>query len=308
MKVTLNGAERDVRPDAPVESLLAEEQRRAAGAGELLVTDAWGHRVGLRGALAEGGAYFTASVGGRPASVNACLEELGRLGGPALPGELGRDLVRQAIAAFRGAGGAASAAATAAYVRAAVNRRDVGAMWSYVGGEGVAVAVYPGGRARVADVLPGVDAAVVATRHVLTFRSGATTFDYLEGIRPVEVGTTNKVTIADYRGEFAGVGAAAICRAGDFGLEGFTAEAPDEELAAAAKEAGVPLVNLLADDALFDERRGPRRPAGDVVIWATPREARPFDFVFYQAGGPAAGNAALREDAAAELWEYLTED
>jgi hypothetical protein len=308
MKVTLDGEARDVRPDVPVEGLLSEEQRGAVSAGELLVTDAWGHRVGLAGALAEGGAYFTAYVGARPASVNACLEELGRSAGPALPGEFARNLVRQAIAAFRSAGAAATAAATAAYVRAAVDRRDAGALWSYVGGEGVTVAVYPGGRARAADVLPAVEAAVVATQHVLTFRSGKTTFDYLEGMRPVEVGTTNKVTLDDYRGEFAGVGAAVICRAADFGLEGFTAEAAEDELAAAAAKAGIPLVNILADDTLFDERRGPRRPAGDVVIWATPREARPFDFVFYPAGGAAAGNAGLREDAAAELWEYLTED
>jgi hypothetical protein len=309
MKVVVDGNEVRIRAGAPVESVLSEEQRRAAAEGAIHVADAWGQRVGLKGALTGGGAYFTVAVGARPASVNACLEAWeGLSGGPALPAELVKFLVRRAVATLTKAGGAASAEGTAAFAASIASRQDAAPMWAYVAGDDVMVAVCAGGKARLRDVAPEVKAAVVATRDVLTFRSGATTFDYLDGVDVAEVGTTNKVRLTDYENRLADVNAIVTCRAGDFAIEGFVASPGPDELAAAAAEAGVTFVNISADDALFDERGVPRRLAGDVVVFATPREARPFDLIFARAAVPvgAAVDASLRDEAAATLWAFLT--
>ncbi len=311
MRVVIDGNERRVRVGGPVESLLSEEQRRAAAEGALFVVDVWGNRVGFKGAPAEGGVYFTIAVGARPPSVNACLGAWESFdNAPPLPGELVKFLVRRAMTTLGKAGGAASAEGTAAFAAAVASREDAEAMWAYVAGEGRRAAVLAGGKGRVRDVAPGVRAAAVATRDVLTFRSGATTFDYLDGVRTVEVGTTNKVKLADYKARFGDVDAVVACRAGDFAIEGFVAAPEEAELAAAAAEAGVAFVNISADGALFDERGAPRPAEGDVVIWATPREARPYDLVVtsYAAGTDWPGDACLRGQAAAELWQFLRKE
>jgi hypothetical protein len=308
MRVVIDGSERRVRVGAPVESLLSEEQRHAAAEGALLVVDAWGNRVGSKGALAEGGAYFTIAMGARPPSVNACLEAWESFdGAPPLPGEFVKLLVRRAITTLAKAGGAASAEGTAAFAAVTASREDGEAMWTYVAGEGRKAVVFAGGKGRVRDVLPGISAAAVATRDVLTFRSGATTFDYLDGLRTVEVGTTNRVKLVDYTRVFADADAVVMCRAGDFAIEGFVAAPEPGELAAAAAKAGVAFVNISADGALFDERGAPRPWAGDVVIRATPREVRSCDLVFVKDSlyGDAVGDAALAEEAAAALWRHL---
>jgi hypothetical protein len=308
MKVFIDGNERRARVGAPVESLLSEGQRRAVGEGALCVVDARGQRVGLKGTLADGGAYFTVTVGARPASVNACLGAWESLeDAPALPADLAKFLVRRAVATVGKVGGAASVEGTAAFAAATALREDAPAIWAYVAGEDATVAVYAGGKAGVRDVAQDVGAAVVATRDILTFRSGATTFDYLDGVNVVEVGTTNKVKLADYENKFADADAVVTCRAGDFAIEGFVASPDPDELAAAAAAAGVAFVMISADDALFDERGAPRPLAGDVVVWATPREARPYDLIFARGAGfvSTAGDAALYDKAAAALWAYL---
>lgn len=308
MKVAVDGSEFEIRAGVPLEGALSEEQRRAAAEGAVCVVDAWGQRVGLKGTPSDGAAYFTVTVGARPPSVNACLEAWETLpGAPALPPELVKFLVKRAIATLTEAGGAASAEGTAAFAAAVASRRDAAAMWAYVAGDDAWVAVYAGGKARVRDAAPNVASAAVASRDILTFRSGATTFEYLDGISVVEVGTTNKVKLTDYEGRFADVDAVATCRAGDFAMEGFVGSPEADELAAAAAAAGVTFVNVSADDALFDERGAPRRVAGDVVVFATPREARPYDLTFTRVPGSEipAGDAALWEEAAAALWAYL---
>ncbi len=308
MRVAIDGSERRVRVGAPVESLLSEEQRHAAAEGALFVVDAWGNRVGFKGALAEGGAYFTIAMGARPPSVNACLEAWESFdGAPPLPGEFVKLLVRRAITTLGKAGGAASAEGTAAFAAAVASREDAEVMWAYVSGGGRKTAVFAGGKGRVRDVLPGVRLAAVATRDVLTFRSGATTFDYLDGLRTVEVGTTNRVKLVDYTRVFADVDAVVLCRAGDFAIEGFVAAPEPEELAAAAAKAGIVFVNISADGALFDERGAPRPAEGDVVIRATPREVRSCDLVFVKDPlcGGGVGDATLAEEAAGALWRYL---
>lgn len=308
MRVVIDGNERRVRVGAPVESLLSEEQRRAAGEGALFVVDAWGNRVGFKGALAEGGAYFTIVMGARPPSVNACLETWGSSNNaPPLPGELVKFLVKRAITTLGKAGGAASAEGTAAFAAAVASREDAEAMGAYVAGEGRKAAVFAGGGGRVRDVAPGVRAAAVATRDVLTFRSGATTFDYLDGVTTFEVGTTNRVKLVDYTRIFADVDAVVMCRAGDFAIEGFVAAPEEAELAAAAAKAGIAFVNISADGALFDERGGPRAVEGDVVIWATPREVRSCDLVFVDdsLAADVVGDPTLAEEAAAALWRHL---
>ncbi len=308
MKVFIDGNERRARVGAPVESIISEGQRRAVGEGALCVVDAWGQRVGLKGTLADGGAYFTVTVGVRPASVNACLEAWESLqDAPALPADLVKFLVRRAVATVGKAGGAASVEGTAAFAAGTALREDAPAMWAYVAGEDAAVAVYAGGKARVRDAARDVGTAVVATRDILAFRSGATTFDYLDGVNVVEVGTTNKVKLADYESTLVDVDAVVACRAGDFAIEGFVASPDPDELAAAAGAAGVAFVIISADDTLFDERGAPRRLAGDVVVWATPREARPYDLVFARGAGfvSTTGDAALYDEAAAALWAYF---
>jgi hypothetical protein len=306
MKVAFDGEE--VRAGVSVAGLLSEEQRQAAAAGELFVADAWGQRVGLEGTPTNGAAYFAVRVGARPPSVNACLEALSRAGATGLPTALTKDLVRRAITTLEGAGGAASVEGTAAFAAAAGAREDAGALWGYVAGGEKAVYVYEAGKARLRELLPDVKAVVVATRDVLTFRTGLTTFDYLDGIRVVEVGTTNKVKFADYEAAFGEVDGVVACRAGDFAVEGFVDAPAAEELSAAASAAGLRLARILADTPLFDERGAPARPGGDVVICSTPPEARSYDLAFAAAPSDSgAGNATLYEEAAKGLWRFLEE-
>ena len=74
------------------------------------------------------------------------------------------------------------------------------------------------------------------------------------GLRLVEVGTTNRTRVADYREVLADGRAALVLRvhASNFRMEGFV-EAPDPaELAATAHAHGVPLVDDLGSGALLD--------------------------------------------------------
>ena len=307
MKVAFDGEERKVRGGVPAAGLLSEEQRQAAAAGKLFVADAWGNRVGLEGALTDGGAYFAVRIGARPPSVNACLDAFGREGTPGFPADFSKFLVRRAIAKLRGAGGAGTAEATAAFAAATAAREDATALWAYVAGEDKAVFVFEAGRARVRDLAADVKTVVAATRDMLTFRTGNTTFDYLDGISVVEVGTTNRVTLADYERKFGDVDAVVACGAGDFAIEGFV-EAPDASaLAEVAAAAGLKFVRVLADTPLFDGRRAPRRPEGDVVLWATPAELRAYDLAFAAApsASVAGGDRTLYEEAAKGLWRIL---
>jgi hypothetical protein len=308
MKVVFDGEEREVRAGVSVEGLLSEEQRRAAAAGELFVADAWGQRVGLEGALTDGAAYFAVRAGARPPSVNACLEALGRREAVNLPADLAKHLVHRAIETFRKGGGAASAEGTAAFAAATAAREDAAALWGYVAGGAKAVYVYEAGKARLRELAPDVRAVVVATRDVLTFRTGLTTLDYLDGIRVVEVGTTNKVKLADYEAAFGDVDGVVACRAGDFAMEGFVDAAADAELSTAAAAAGLRFARVLADAPLFDERGAPERPEEDVVICSTPPEARSYDLAFNAVPlDKAAGDAARYEEAAKSLWRFLKE-
>ncbi|UCH77907.1 MAG: hypothetical protein JSU81_09305 [Candidatus Coatesbacteria bacterium] len=307
MKVELDGAARDVRTGSPVKTLLSEAERRAVAAGKAVVVDAWGQRLGLEGALTKGGAYFLVRLGERPPAVNASLEAWeAREDRPALPPAWVKFLVREAGATLAKAGGASSPAGTAAFAAAAAVRGDGETLWRYLAGEGREAYVFGGGKARLRDFAPGVEAVVVATRDVLTFRSGATTFDFLEGIAVVEVGTTNRVTAADYEARFGDVQAVVACAAGDFAMEGFVAAPDRAELAAAAAAAGLLFASLEADGRLLEEGGASRRWPGDVVVAATPPEARPYDIVI--AAGPSPGvspgDPALRAGAAEAIWRY----
>jgi len=307
MKVELDGAARDVRTGAPVKTLLAEAERRAAAEGKAVVVDARGQRLGLEGALTRGGAYFLIRLGSRPPAVNASLEAWeAREDKPSLPPAWVKFLVRQAAATLAEAGGAASAAGTAAFAAAAAAREDGETLWRYLAGEGREAYIFAGAKARLRDFAPAVEAAVVATRDVLTFRSGATTFDYLDGIALVEVGTTNKVTAADYRGAFEAVQAVVTCAAADFALEGFVAAPEAAELAAEAAAAGLLFVSLEADGRLLEETGAPRRRPGDVVVAATPPEARPYDIVTAAASlDIPPGDPELRAGAAEAIWRFV---
>jgi L-seryl-tRNA(Ser) seleniumtransferase len=70
----------------------------------------------------------------------------------------------------------------------------------------------------------------------------------------VEVGTTNRTRLADYRKAAEGRGAAALLKVhrSNFRIEGFTEEASLEELAGLARELDVPLVQDLGSGLLVD--------------------------------------------------------
>ncbi len=73
----------------------------------------------------------------------------------------------------------------------------------------------------------------------------------------VEVGTTNRTRLADYRRAAESEGAAALLKVhrSNFRIEGFTEEASLTELAGLARELGVPLVQDLGSGLLLDPAR-----------------------------------------------------
>jgi len=305
VKVTVDGEPRDAAPGAHVVALLDEAARREAGAGRAVVVDGRGQRLGFEGALTDGGVYVVVHVGARPPSVDACLKEFAALANSALSPAFAKFLVRRAVAAGEAAGGAASARGTAALAAAAVAREDGNALWTYVAGPGKVAVVYAAGSPRVRDALPAVRTVVLATRDVLTFRTGATTLDYLDGVRTVEVGTTNKVRLTDYERRMDEADAVVSARAGDFAVRGFTAAPEPAELAALARAAGKPFVMILSNERMLDDAAAPASPPADVVIWSTPREARDADVVVTAAQASPRGDAALKEKTAAALWRLL---
>ncbi len=66
-------------------------------------------------------------------------------------------------------------------------------------------------------------------------------------------------------------------------------------------------MRILADTPLFDGRRAPRRPEGDVVLWPTPAELRAYDLAFVAAPSDnvAGGDRTFSEEAAKGLWRFL---
>ncbi len=123
------------------------------------------------------------------------------------------------------------------------------------------------------------------------------------GLRLVEVGTTNRTRIADFREVLADGRAALVLRVhtSNFRLEGFV-EAPDPaELAATAHAHGVPLVDDLGSGALLDTA------AFGLAHEPTPMEslASGTDLVTFSGdkllGGPQAGLIVGRADLIARI-------
>lgn len=304
----LDGDPHEVRAGALVRELLSGDARAAVAAGAAVVLDAWGHVVGLEGALADGGSYILVTRGSKPPSVQACLEARAPGG---LPADFAKHLIRRAIARARAAGGGASPRGIAALAGALVARHDADAVWSYLAGDERAVAVKAVGQARVRDYMPALSAVVVATRDLLTLAHGETVFDYFAECRIVEVGTTNKAKASDYERALTGADALAVCRRADFAIAGFTVGAELEELAALAKRAGKPLVVILGGEGLMDSSGAPRPSIGDLTIIAGPAEIPDIDVAFltreYSIAGPA-DDGVRRREVAAVLWNSLQKE
>lgn len=304
----LDGDPHEVRAGAVVRELLSGDTRAAAAAGAAVILDAWGHVVGLEGALAAGGSYILVTRGSKPPSVQVCLDAWSSGG---LPADFAKHLIRRAIAGARAAGGGASPRGIAALAAAFVARRDADVMWAYLAGNERAVAVTAAGQARVRDYMPALKTVAVATRDLLTLAHGETVFDYFAGVRIAEVGTTNKAKVSDYERALTGADALAVCRRADFAIAGFTVAAEFEELAALAKHAGKPLVAIMGGERLMDAFGVPRPLTGDLTIIAGPAEVPDVDVVFITREysiADSADDGVRRREVAAVLWNFLLKE
>lgn len=302
MNVYVDGEPRDASPGAAIIDTLRPDERRKVEGGEAIVVDAWGHQHGLEGAVASGGRYFIVNRGVRPPAVHKCLESFAETPvGNLIPQPLAKFLVRRAIDKFGRVGGSAASGVVAAFAAGFAERKDPAALWEYVAGAGRHVGVYPPGEWRLRELYPSLTRAVIATRDLLTFRAGASSASYLTGITLVEVGTTNKVRLADYAGRE--VNAIIVCRAADFAIEGFVASPSPRELAELAGAEGKVLIAIYGDSQLLPDGRPPELVA-QITVFATPQEARDYDIVVASDSLP--GTTAYAEAAAAAIWQAIT--
>ena len=122
------------------------------------------------------------------------------------------------------------------------------------------------------------------------------------GCRPVEVGTTNRTHLDDYRRAISPrTGLLLRCHRSNFVIEGFTAEAADRDLAALARGHGLPFVVDAGSGALIDPRRWGLPPVPTVGA----QLAAGADLVAFSGdkllGGPQAGLLIGRADLVAKL-------
>jgi len=306
LNARVDGVSRSFDRGAAVASVLTAEENAAVAAGRAVVLDAWGHVVDSGGAVAADEDYIIVSKGARPPAVGGCLEAW--VAGKALPTPMpfAKALVRHALALIREAGGAASPAGTAALTAATVRRRDEAALWDYVA-PGKTAGAYDRGTFRLAGLLPDVKNLVIATRDCLTLAPGAAVFDYTGGISLIEVGTTNKVKLADYERRFGEVAGVIVCRVNGFEIEGFATAPGHDELATAARRAGLTVIVIKGGFPILDATGLPTVvPAADVIVYVAPPEFPAADVVFrFKGSDTFIGSGPLRCAVAAALWDQL---
>jgi hypothetical protein len=304
MTCTFDDEEREYKPGVAVKDALSPDQRREAEAGRLEVYDEFGHLVGFDGALEDGGSYYTVVPGTHPPSVDRCLEHLEE----PYPRGLLKFAVNAVLNDARESNRSVSSRLAAARVRRLIADRDADLIFEYATGGKYDSAVYEEGTAgKLIDLLPP-GPIVIAVREVLALSDGSSILSAAAGREVREVGTTNKVKVADYAGATDGAAAVLVCRCAGFSMNGFTNEPEPSEINRIAVDAGITSAAILDGHALTSDGSRNTTAAGfDLVAFVNAPDVGGASVLFAEQGTVFdIETDAKKTGAAAEaLWDFL---